>query len=328
MDYQQKYLKYKNKYLTLRNQIGGNRSSILLETLIETNRLYPDGNVPKDHLNGNIFLEKLAAINPFNPDTSIYVMLAHGCDLDRSEEIVPPDCMYVHEVECGLEAYGQWYNLRCLFTNKNRILKDPIKYRRELEGKGIKFTIDRQYGTYVNNRFSPYVISNAGFFSGLHKIGQPISKEEFNKDEGKINCITYSIRDENLPNNSADTALRFYHELYRHSLFPTIQDVIDVTTHENLIVCFQEIYANQELTGRQKMMATVDHFEGLIRKYFKVDIKTLFKYFPGIYYSISCRSPCEDKDPENEFFKERRMKSMRDLYFPPLLPPKPKENKN
>ena len=34
MDYQQKYLKYKNKYLALRNQIGGDRKSILIETIL------------------------------------------------------------------------------------------------------------------------------------------------------------------------------------------------------------------------------------------------------------------------------------------------------
>jgi len=340
MDYQQKYLKYKNKYLTLKNQIGGNRSGILLETLRETNRLYPTGNIPASHLNGNIFLERLATINLFNPDTSIYVVLAHGCDLHRSEEIVPPNCMYVHEVECGFESLDQLTNLRCLFTNQSRLLKDPIKYRPELKLKDIEFTIDRQHDTYVNNRFSPYLVSNAGIFSGLHKIGQPISEEVFNEDDKKIDCNPYSIakQDENdekgLPNDSPDTALDFYHELYRHSLFPTKQDVIDVTTHENLIVCFREIYNREGLSKSQKMMATANYFDELIRKYFKVDIKTLFKYFPGIYYSISCRTPCDGKNSENEFFKNRRMKSKRELYFPPLpsqlklgTPPK-KSNKN
>jgi hypothetical protein len=334
MNYQQKYLKYKNKYITLRNQIGGDRSSILLETLRETNRLYPDGNVPKSHLNGNIFLEKLATINPFNKDTSIYVMLGHGCDLDRSEEVVPQDCMYVHEVECGLESYDQWYNLRCLFSYRNKILKDPIKNKSKLEEIGIKFTFDRQYDTYVNNRFSPYLISNYGFFSGLHQIGQPISREVINEDGGEINCIIYSIKDEKnekdedkFRNDSPDEALCFYHELYRHSLFPTKQDVIEVTKYEKLIECFKEIYEREGLTRIEKIIATADHFEKLMIKYFRVDIKTLFKYFPGIYYSISCRSPCEDKDPEDTFFKERRMKSKRDLNFPPLLSPK-QPNKN
>lgn len=321
MNYQQKYLKYKNKYLTLRNQIGGDRRSILLETIAETDRLYPDGNIPMSHLNGNIFLEKLAAINPFNPDTSIYVMLAHGCDLDRSEEVVPPNCSYVHEVECGLEGNDQWTNLRCLFTEQSKILKDPIKYRIDLglKKKPQKFTIDSQGQTYVNNRFSPYLFSNSGWFSGLHRIGQPISYVVFDEDTKENSCLPYSIRyNENLLNDSPDTALRFYHELYRYSLFPTKQDVIDVTTHKNLIVCFQEIYARQELTSHQKIMATAYHFEELIRKYFKVDIKTLFKYFPGIYYSISCRTPCDDKDPDNVFFRIRRITSKRNLQ--PVLP--------
>jgi hypothetical protein len=319
MNYQQKYLKYKNKYLTLRNQIGGDRSSILLETIAETNRLYPDGNVPKSHLNGNIFLEKLAAISPFNPDRSIYVMLCHGCDLDRNEAVVPPNCSYVHEVECGLEGYDQWTNLRCLFTEQSKILKDPIKYRRELEEKGIKFTIDRQGETYVNNRFSPYLVSNLGFFSGLHRIGQPISNEIKNEETKEKICVNYSIRDdEGFPNDSADAALRYYHELYRHSLFPTKQDVIDVTTHENLIECFREIYSQLELKPYQKMTSTADHFDKLMIKYFKVDIKTLFKYFPGIYYSISCRVPCNDEDPNNVFFRTRRITSRRNLQ--PVLP--------
>lgn len=319
MNYQQKYLKYKNKYLTLRNQIGGDRSSILLETIVETNRLYPDGNIPKSHLNGNIFLEKLAAINPFNPDTSIYVMLAHGCDLDRNEEVVPPNCMYVHEVECGLLSQDHWMNLRCLFTEQNKILRDPIKYRIDLGLKGIKFTIDSPGQTYVNNRFSPYLISNMGIFSGLHRIGQPISNEVFDEDTKENTCVKYSIKDDDgLPNDSADTALRFYHELYRHSLFPTKQDVIDVTTHENLIQSFREIYSRPDLTPGNKKAETANHFDKLIIKYFKVDIKTLFKYFPGIYYSISCRAPCDDKDPDNVFFRTRRITSKRNLQ--PILP--------
>jgi hypothetical protein len=206
-----------------------------------------------------------------------------------------------------------------LFTNKNRILKDPIKYRRELEGKGIKFTIDRQYGTYVNNRFSPYLSSNAGLFSGLYRIGQPISNVVFDEDTKENSCVKYSIKDDDgLPNDSADTALRFYHELYRHSLFPTKQDVIDVTTHENLIQSFKEIYARPELKPHQKKTITVEHFDKLMIKYFKVDIKTLFKYFPGVYYSISCRVPCDDKDPDNVFFRTRRITSRRNLQ--PVLP--------
>ena len=155
MDYKQKYLKYKQKYLQLKYQTGGSRKDILIETINEALRLN-DGNIPVIFLTGSLFLKNLGIIKPFNQETSIYTFLGHGCDEEGKLEIVPRNCIYIHSAKCGFESnlYDNFKNFPLLFSNNDICLKDPIKYKNNLNEDGFDLLIDTQDSDFVNNRFN------------------------------------------------------------------------------------------------------------------------------------------------------------------------------
>lgn len=318
MDYKHKYLKYKHKYLELKNQTGGSRKDILIETINEALRLN-DNNIPITFLTGSLFLQKLNIIKPFNPENSIYTFLGHGCDEESKLEIVPKNCIYIHATKCGNPYYSfeNFLEFPCLFSNNDECLKDPIKFKNNLHDANLDLLIDLAGTNYVNNRFNPYMFPKDGTLSGLVKIGTNIGKIN---DEEPNQC-DYSIRSigsgYNFINNEDDAnkLISFYINQYEYSLFPLKEDVNNMLEHENFIIKLKDIIKKKfsddpEINCDKKIQCCDDEFKKLMNKYFKVDIKSLFKYFPGIYYSISCRTPCPTKFGEDnydvpKFFKDR-----------------------
>ena len=103
MDYYKKYLKYKSKYLNLKNQIGGLKkcNECTLENL-------------------NDFCTKVKKIDAHTEVSSfewtkcrdilkpnVYFPQFHSCQSDL-EKIIPPGCILVNTSVCGLNAF--YYN--------------------------------------------------------------------------------------------------------------------------------------------------------------------------------------------------------------------------
>jgi hypothetical protein len=82
--------------------------------------------------------------------------------------------------------------------------------------------------------------------------------------------------------------------LYENSLYPTIYQIKNIFNLTNL---------------------NYKDFSSYIRTTFDVDQKTLFQYFPGIYYNFSCRSDCDDPtetgDNPSTFHIDRRQDSFK-----------------
>lgn len=110
-DYKNKYLKYKKKYLYLKN--GG----MDYETTKVNSALVKDG----------VYNKKATS--------DVYYMKSHGCDNDKILQ-VPDNCIYVTIAECGLSVNDSDRNLRIfnkMFSENNIYLSDPIKYYQPLQ---------------------------------------------------------------------------------------------------------------------------------------------------------------------------------------------------
>lgn len=309
MDYKQKYLKYKQKYLELKNQTGGkSRKDILIETINEALRLN-GGNIPITFLTGSLFLQKLNIIKPFNQETSIYTFLGHGCDEENKLEIVPKNCMYIHAAKCGRPHYffDNFKNFPCLFSKNDECLKDPIKYIHNLNDADFDLLIDNAGTNYINNRFNTYMFPERGTLSGLVKIGSNIG-EISDWDPNECDFYPRSIGSAFDFIDDLDAAHKVYEYFinqYDVSLFPLKKDVRNMLEHEDFLTKLNDIISKKfsddlEYNFELKIRCCAEEFQKLMNKYFKVDIKSLFKYFPGIYYSISCRIPCPTKYGENQ----------------------------
>ena len=162
----QKYLKYKTKYLKLKELIGGNK-----------------------YLTSDI-----AGYN-------IYSMGAHACDTTQLLD-VPDNCIYVTLGLCGDVTYGST-KFEELFSSGNELLHDPIKNLHKLQellGNTLhihyKDAPSEHMRKYLNCIYQPLLISEKNVHckigqSGLHRIGSKI--EGFKR---KIN--TSNITRENI----------------------------------------------------------------------------------------------------------------------------------
>jgi hypothetical protein len=320
-----KYLKYKQKYLQLQNQIGGTpRSNILKEIIEVANKRYEGmENIPASYLGGNMLLNRLYDLGLLiKAPESVYTILAHGCDLNTDENIVPENCHYVHKAECGLltgsvgmneEGKEGWDNFFCLFSDRDERLKNPIANRDALADEKLIFTINKPGDNYVNNRFTPFVSLSQK--SGLYKIGDIKSKIDEDgfcyPESGESSII--EIKQENIIEGTKLSSIKFCELLiswYKDSLLPTQEDINTLIEHFSLVEIFDKILNGSTNPFWEKKIKCGEIFEDLIVKHFKFDIKTLFEFYPGTYYSISCRVPCSGIDEQDSFYPLRRRKSL------------------
>jgi hypothetical protein len=326
--YLKKYLKYKEKYLQLQNQIGGTQRSNVLKEIIEEANLRYGGmeNIPPSYLGGNMLLNRLNELSLLRKvPMSVYTILGHGCDLNKDEDIVPENCYYVHKAQCGLETYSigwnpdgirGWDNFFCLFSDHDERLYNPIAYADQLKNLNMNFTINKPGDNYVNNRFTPFYLSDQK--SGLYKISDiksEIDEEGFCLPEfvnGESTVIP--IYPENIRDGEKLSGFKMCGILiswYKNSLLPTQEDINTLIEHFGLVDRFDKIL--NDSTKRffwETKIECIKIFESLIIKHFKFDIKTLFNFYPGTYYSMSCRVPCLGIDTQDSFYPLRRQKSL------------------
>lgn len=319
MDYRSKYLKYKNKYLCLKGGMKSIRYEILKNIIDETYYTYGNS-VPTNLLNGSLFLESLGLIKIYNPETSIYTIVGHGCDEKDKLFTVPENCLYIHSTECGyLANTGIWDNFMCLFSENNKALKNPLdKINKDfLESKEIKYTFDKNGDTAVSNRFNLYYFPIYGICSGLYQIGSKIAY--YNYPDEPDYCIKYSvdnsfisrynINDDNI-NEFINDFTEFLINQYENSLFPTKEDIINSIEITNLKQKFKKEYLENKDKVDIKSITTSNYikiFKEMIDLCFKTDIQTIFKFFPGIFYSISCRAQCDVIPPDIDHIKSEKI---------------------
>ena len=87
----------------------------------------PDGN-PIDGdtpCPGSKILEERNVITPYNPDTSVYFMIGHSCDMINDIRPVPENCVYVTKAMCGVVTFHDIGTTKFLqaFSNNSIILK-------------------------------------------------------------------------------------------------------------------------------------------------------------------------------------------------------------
>lgn len=82
--------------------------------------------------------------------------------------------------------------------------------------------------------------------------------------------------------------ISYLSSLYKNSIFPTPADV------EEALVSVSFPPDPPKAPESSFLLASFlyEAFTEVIWKSFRVDLETLFKYFPGIYYSFACRLPC------------------------------------
>jgi len=295
MDYYSKYLKYKNKYISLQNHRGG------------------------------------VSISPQKE----YIVLGHACDImngNTLEEVeITGQNKYITSVVCGdPNAHDNNYNIYTqLQTNKDKTLFEIVLSEKELNTNlHIVGCTGTSCTKYVNNRFTPYVDAEPLIFlyrSGLLPVD--IIKEKENKysniiyvnDEyGFIDPIGFSVDINDVTNTSelvisdgsvyddvqsdVKSKIKKLLELaYYGSVYPTIAQVLDI---------FDEVFDDRNIQSTIHKSVALEKFQLLkktISDKYKLTISELFKKFPGIYLQQGCRVIC---GKENLTLEE---KSSRDL---------------
>jgi hypothetical protein len=250
---------------------------------------------------GSALLRERNIITQFNPDTSVYFMRGHGCDWDDGddEHIVPPNCSYITAAVCG-NAYWMDDNSRKFqynFTQAKESLKHPSD---GIDKYGNHIHVKPAAKTYFNTIFTPYIEGNLA--CGLYRIGSDLAKKDMEDGEEEFRLVNdthlfglVSSIESDVDDIKQRKIRTYFLNLYTHSLFPTRADV------ERVLGSFPAISTKAVLF--EKTMEYESAFRSIIKEHFRVDLTTLFQYFPGIVYNFSCRSPCgsdrnlQEKDP-------------------------------
>jgi hypothetical protein len=109
--------------------------------------------------------------------------------------------------------------------------------------------------------------------------------------EGPQYALAGIIREKLPESQYKNKIVSYLSSLYRNSTFPTSADVKEALIYES--ESFPRVLRWTEGEELQPLTRTLyKDFTDIIAKHFRVDLETLFKYFPGIYYSFACRLPC------------------------------------
>jgi hypothetical protein len=179
MSYQEKYLKYKKKYLELKAGAGGITDSELAEDLNKPDSCQFDNNnnlIPNTECPGRSILVNRPTVE-FNKDTSIYLMLGHGCDLYQ-EKIVPANCKYITRSICGKSASAdaKWWKLPYDFSINSSIINNPNE--RILKSNYDDESYNRQQHMKIHNTETNYInsvnecVMDISIPCGLYRIGE------------------------------------------------------------------------------------------------------------------------------------------------------------
>jgi hypothetical protein len=205
VDYKEKYLKYRIKYLSLKNKIIGGENDTLKSR-------YP----------------KLTTSN-------IYYMGSHGCDTDEELD-VPKGCIYVTFAECSFVNYvnDSYFKFLEMFSKNDILLKDPINNLEELQkilGKNLHIHYpeakDPKMQKYFNNNYDPFLGWDnekdgcSALKSGLYSIGTNVMITE----DDSLKYLGTKFKFKKLSGTVEEKDINY---LYKDSLYPTLYDLFNV----------------------------------------------------------------------------------------------------
>ena len=205
MNYYEKYLKYKYKYIKLKQKGGDDHPVQQVEA--KAGEALP--------------VEVPPVEAPPVEAPKVYIPFFHSCHLDQVK-IVPEGCIVVNTSTCGLttlfnDALSQ--KIMELFRNRNDILRNPIKNKEALTRElGKEITIHLPGSEYLDMSFDYHLIPQIdradGYFrqecSGLMSL-----------DNGICEITSFDRRKGLYPK-------RIISPLYKNSIFPTEIEVSDI----------------------------------------------------------------------------------------------------
>jgi len=238
MDYKDKYLKYRIKYLSLKNIIIGGENATLKSR-------YP----------------KLTTSN-------IYYMGSHGCDTDEELD-VPKGCIYVTFAECSLQNFANdsYSKFLDMFSKNDILLKDPINNLEKLQkifGKNLHIHYpeakDSKMQKYFNNNYDTFLGWDSKMHgcyalkSGLYSIGTNVIITE----DDSLKKSERTIKFKKLSDTVEEKDISY---LYKDSLYPTLYDFFDVYRFGSRSYPDFKEYANSAFSVDQKTL--FEYFPGI-----------------------------------------------------------------
>jgi hypothetical protein len=264
---------------------------------------------------GKTILYQRNIIKEYNADTSIYYVGGHGGEFHPIQELpVPENCTYVTTALCG--DYSSTFtfgdHILCAFSRQDEGIKKPIenynKLKSQFNSKGNNLMVTQihvksrnaveKMTTYTNQRYLLFISPEQK--NGIIPFGKEIATLDASGNCGMISPTPVSFIDylESPEYNvltaeqKKDSIREYYLNSYSDSIFPTLEDI------STKLGEFPEISdADKPYQIKIKLDAA---FKDIIRDNFRVDQQTLFKYFPGIFYNLSCRG-FTNADPNVEY---------------------------
>ena len=184
-------------------------------------------------------------------------------------KIVPPNSTVVFISSCGLEVFSdnkKRLKLIELFKRKNSLLLDPVK-NKKLISELIEYPmyVHTSGSEYLDLKFDPHLIYHqheSASCSGLFNFSKgicPLTVDlKFKKKD------TVRIRQEE--------AL----QMYQNSIVPSTEDI-------------------NSIFGERVSLSLNEFVKQLRSTYPELTLESLMTSNPGIYYIVSCRSPCDKK---------------------------------
>ena len=279
---------------------------------------------------GSKFLRK------YKSTSNIFLVLGHGCETGNQFNI-PENCTYYTRATCGRssradktlhfiqENFIKHSNIFTSYKNLNKALPNQLtphthgnsvnkkkhmysntKYDLLLYGslnvffKNIKG--DKEYIKNILKR-KPY-ISHSGIIEYTDKNTDDFQKQRYiysllfdNIDESvndaafdefclDLNNVEEKLKKLYLSKMTNAFFIDFIRYTYKYSFYPSIDDVM-------------KVYNNPK---------SIEELQLQIRDRFLITQAELFDRFPGTYYNVACREPCDDADMTK--VEERRVISL------------------
>ena len=276
MDYYSKYLKYKNKYISLRNNIGG-------------------------------------AIPVPNAE---YILMGHSCDLMNNVVDITNPNKYITSVICGQEngVYLNWDIYNELLEDRTKTLIGVVIAAKEnpTQTQGTYHIADANgpLATYIDNSFTPLLDTDSDQIllarSGVIQVNlirdnsystmigindqfeMMVFEVQFNNDDTSQIMVLNKPFDYS-PNDVSSQIRKIVELAYYGSVYPTIEEVL---------LIFDEVFKSTSVLSKEQAITKFKTFKKIVVKKYIIQVSELFKKIPGTYLNQGCRLICgEDTNP-------------------------------
>lgn len=209
----------------------------------------------------------------------VYSFFGHSCSTGEILQ-VPPGCMLVTLAFCGSPTYSDEINAKFdeLFSMKdfNYLLLDPLTNKKEIE----------EYLGVPENTLN---------------INHPNAEREENRSY--MNTIyNAQLMHDYEPFRAHDSGLYKFPERVSHNFYDKI---IDRFNQDEFVIMMDTVYKEEVIYPKKEdilkelavLLSNHVPYSRIIEQIgekFKISQKELFERFPGIYYHVTCRTPCDE----------------------------------